>query len=102
MLCASSPGMGKQFHQWIPHLSDKQSQLRERADVKSVREYYTKIYPSASKDDIADAADSYVAVQRHKFRLAKMYPEMKLDEIELLSTLITAEQIDQYEKESGN
>ena len=20
MLCASSPGMGKQFHQWIPHL----------------------------------------------------------------------------------
>jgi hypothetical protein len=102
MLCAASPGMGKQFHQWIPHLSDKQSQLRERADAKSVKEYYAKIYPSVSKDDIAAAADGYVAAQRHKFRLARLYPEMKLDEIELLSTLITEEQIDQYEKESGN
>jgi hypothetical protein len=94
--------MGKQFHQWIPQLSDKQSQLRERADAKSVKEYYAKIYPSVSKDDIAAAADGYVAAQRHKFRLARLYPEMKLDEIELLSTLITEEQIDQYEKESGN
>lgn len=102
MLCAASPGLGKQFHQWIPHLSDKMSQLKERADAKSVKEYYAKIYPSASKDDIAEAADSYVTAQRHKFRLARLYPEMKLDEIELLSTLITEEQIDQYEKESGN
>ena len=23
MLCASSPGLGKQFHQWIPHLGSK-------------------------------------------------------------------------------
>lgn len=102
MLCAASPGLGKQFHQWIPHLSDKMSQLKDRADAKSVKEYYAKIYPSASKDDIAEAADSYVTAQRHKFRLARLYPEMKLDEIELLSTLITEEQIDQYEKESGN
>jgi hypothetical protein len=23
MLCAASPGIGKQFHQWIPHIRDK-------------------------------------------------------------------------------
>ena len=44
LLCAAAPGLGKQFHQWIPHIKDRVSKLRESPKQKEVKEYFKKIY----------------------------------------------------------
>jgi hypothetical protein len=102
MLCAASPGMGKQFHQWIPHLNSKLGEFKTQANKKEVKEYFTKVFEGASASDINDAAEQYVSEQRHKVRLAKMFPEMKIVDIETLSQYITEKEIDDYERDSGN
>ena len=102
MLCASSPGMGKQFHQWIPHLSNKVSQLKEVPKEKDVSEYYAKIYPKASDTDRKALASVFVDSQKTKVYLAKKFPQLKIEDIETLSQIITDEDIRQYEKDNGN
>lgn len=102
MLCAASPGMGKQFHQWIPHLNAKLGEFKTEANKKEVKEYFTKVFAGASTDDIDDAASQYVTEQRHKVRLARMFPEMKIGDIEELSKHVTQQDIDDYERECGN
>lgn len=102
MLCSISPGMGKQFHQWIPHLSNKVSQLKEVPKEKDVAEYYAKIYPKSSVDDRKALAGVFVDTQKTKVYLAKKFPELKIDDIEILSQIVTDEDIKQYEKDNGN
>jgi hypothetical protein len=102
MLCASSPGMGKQFHQWIPHLNAKFGRLEIRATKKDAREYFEKVYKGASKEDIALITDAYVEEQNHQHRLSQLYPDMKIDDIKTLSKIITSEDLDQYEAQCGN
>ena len=102
MLCAASPGMGKQFHQWIPHLNPKLGEFKTEANKKEVKEYFTKVFTGASTDDIDDAASQYVTEQRHKVRLARMFPEMKIMDIEELAKHVTQQDIDDYERECGN
>ena len=101
MLCASSPGIGKQFHQWIPHLNAKYAELRADATKKDVGDYFAKVYPKMSKDTLADITDGYVSNQRHMRRLAELYPDMKLDDLELLAQLTPTEEIDKYDRDSG-
>ena len=38
MLCAASPGMGKQFHQWIPSIGSKVAKLETPAKLKDIKE----------------------------------------------------------------
>jgi len=102
MLVAASPGMGKQFHQWIPHLSDKIGQLKTEATKKEVKDYFTKVFAGASSDDIDDAASQFVKDQRHKVKLSKMFPEMKISDIEVLAQQVTQQDIEDYERECGN
>lgn len=102
MLCAASPGMGKQFHQWIPHLSNKVSQLKEVPKEKDVSEYYEKIYPKADPVDRGVLASVFVQSQKTKVNLAKKFPHLKIEDIETLSLIVTDEDIEQYEKDSGN
>lgn len=102
MLCAASPGMGKQFHPWIPQIKEKVSLLKEQAQLKDVKEYYKKIYPKADEDDITEVSKAYVTEQKKKFYLASVYPEMKIADIEILSQTITDEEIEQYERDRGN
>ena len=102
MLVAASPGMGKQFHQWIPHLSAKLGELKTEANKKEVKDYFTKVFAGASSNDIDDAATQYVTDQRHRVRLAKMFPQMKVSDIESLAQYVTTQDIDDYERESGN
>jgi len=101
MLCASSPGVGKQFHQWIPHLNAKYAELRADANKKDVSDYFTKVYPKMSRDAITDISEGYVAGQRHQRRLAEIYPDMKLQDIELLAQLTTQQELDDYDRDSG-
>jgi hypothetical protein len=102
MLCAASPGLEKQFHQWIPHIKDRVSKLRESPKQKEVKEYFKKIYPSYSDSDIGLLSNAFVDNHRKKKYLADRFPELKYDEIELLSELITDEDITAYEDACGN
>lgn len=102
MLCASSPGLGKQFHQWIPQIKEKVSELRENAQLKDIKEYYKKIYPKAAADDIDEVSKVFVQEHKKKCYLAQKFPNMKLEDIELLSSVVTDKEIQDYERESGN
>lgn len=102
MLCASSPGLGKQFHQWIPHLGSKVTELKEPAKTKDIKEYYTKIYPKVDSDSIDEIAKQFVVEHKRKCYLAETFTNLKQSDIEVLSQLVTDEDIKQYEKERGN
>jgi hypothetical protein len=102
MLCAASPGLGKQFHQWIPHIRERVTRLLDSPKQKEIKEYFKKIYPKTNDGDLTLLSEVYVDSHKKKMYLAKKFPELKFDEIELLSDLTTDEDIKQYEKDSGN
>ena len=102
MLCASSPGMGKQFHQWIPHLSSKIAQLKETPKEKDVADYFGKIYPKSNPSDRQELASEFVKTQKKKVYLANKFPHLKIEDIETLSAVVTDQEIARYEKDSGN
>jgi hypothetical protein len=102
MLCAASPGIGKQFHQWIPHIRDKVAKLKESAKVKEVKEFYKKIYPKTDEKSLDEFVDAFVEDHKRKTYLAETFPNLKLDDIETLNALVTDEDIKHYERERGN
>jgi hypothetical protein len=102
MLCASSPGIGKQFHQWVPQIKERVVKLRENAKPKEIKEYFKKIYPKSSDADVALITQVYIETHKKKMYLADKFPTLKYDEIELLSDLITDDDIENYEKAWGN
>ena len=102
MLCASSPGVGKQFHQWIPVIRDKVVKYKEAAKTKEVKDYYTKIYPKADSETLNEITQAYVTEQKRKMVLSALFPNMKLSDIETLHQVVTDEEIRQYEKDLGN
>lgn len=102
MLCASSPDIGKLFHPWIPQIKDRVVKLKEAAKAKDIRDYFSKVYAGYDKDLIEEISQAYVTQQNRKYYLSKKFPTMKLSDIEILNDLITDDDIDQYEKESGN
>jgi hypothetical protein len=101
MLCAASPGLGKQFHQWIPHLSGKVAQLKETPKEKDVADYFGKIYPK-SVEATKKLASVFVDIQKKKVYLANKFPHLKIEDIETLASITTDEDIAQYEKDHGN
>lgn len=102
MLCASSPGLGKQFHQWIPHIKTNVAKLSEKATLKEIKEYYKKIYPNTDDSSLDEFATLFTQQQNRKVYLAERFPHLKFDDIELLNELITDEEIAEYERNSGN
>ena len=102
MLCAASPGLGKQFHQWIPHLSGKIAQLKETPKEKDIRDYFTKIYPKTSDANLYAISEEFVTTQKKKVYLANEFPHLKIEDIETLAAITTDNDIAQYEKDHGN
>lgn len=102
MLCASSPGMGKQFHQWLPHLNSKIGTLKEAAKLKDVSDYLEKVFLKADKASIKEYAVEFTAQQNHKHRIAKLFSDAKIEDVEVLATLITPDDLDQYDINCGN
>jgi hypothetical protein len=102
MMCASSPGVGKQFHQWIPNISPKVSKLQAPAKLKDIKEYYKKIYPRADSDDIDAVSEAFVASQKRKLKLAELFPNMKLCDIEQLNAVISDDDLSRYLRDLGN
>lgn len=102
MLCASSPGLGKQFHQWIPNISQKVAKLEAPAKLKDIKEYYKKIYPKADPTDIDEVSKAYVDSHKRKKHLAELFPHLKQSDIETLNEITSDEQIAEYERDLGN
>jgi hypothetical protein len=102
MLCAASPGLGKQFHQWIPHLSGKIAQLKETPKEKDIRDYFAKIYPKTSDANLYAISEEFVTTQKKKVYLANEFPHLKIEDIETLAAITTDKDIAQYEKDHGN
>jgi hypothetical protein len=102
MLCAAGLGQGKQFHPWIPQIKERVSKLKDKATVKDVKEYYSKIYPKESETIHKELAEAFVKEQTRKVYLAQKFPDLKFDEIEILNGIISDNEIEQYEKDNGN
>ena len=102
MLCASSPGVGKQFHQWIPHIKERVRTLQESTTAKEIAEFFKKVYPKENTDTISLLSKTYADNHKRKKYLAEKFPTLKLDEIELLNGLITDQDIKNYEEDAGN
>lgn len=102
MLCAASPGIGKQFHQWIPHIKDKVRKLKEPATVKDIKEYYSKIYPKTDEGTLKEFAETFVRDHKRKVYLSETFPNLKIEDIETLNQIVTDEEIREYERERGN
>lgn len=102
MLCSASPGMGKQFHQWIPHIKEKVAKYKESATIKEVKDYFAKVYPKTNGDDLTEISKAFVQEQKKKMHLARMFPNMKFSDIEALSQVVTDADLEQYERDRGN
>jgi hypothetical protein len=102
MFCAGSLGAGKQYHQWIPHLKIGVTSLRDKVKISDIIDYFTKIYPKYSSDDIMTMSEAYVLEHKKMYFLAKIYPNLKYGDIKILANIITEADIEKYEKESGN
>jgi hypothetical protein len=102
MLCAASPGIGKQFHQWIPEIKLKVAKLQESASLKEIKEYFKKTYSKASDTDIEELSKTYIEQHKRKKYLAEAFPNLKLSDIEVLNEVVTDEEIKQYEMDRGN
>ena len=101
MLCAASLGEGVKKHKWIPQLPKDVYTLKKRATAKDYKEYFTKVYPSASTKEVTEIAEAYTLNQQHLYRLSQLYPSMKREDLESLATMVSPEDIDQYERDSG-
>lgn len=100
-LCVAGLGK-KQFHKWIPQLRERVADLREKATVSEVKEFYKKIYKNIDNDTLNQLSELYTNQQNKKYYFANKFPEMKLQDIEILSEFVTLDEIEQYEQDSGN
>lgn len=101
MLCAASPGKGEQYHKWIPHIREKISKLQDHIKNDELKEYYTKVYPNIDKELIKEIVNTHAKLHKTKMYLAEQYPNLKFDEIDLLSQLISDADIENHKKENG-
>jgi len=102
MLCAATLGKGKQYHQWIPNLRPKVTKLQEPATVKEISEYFSKVYPDADENLIKEISENFVKQHKRKVYLSDRFPNLKIDDIDLLNNLVTDEEIEKYERDLGN
>lgn len=102
MLCAASPGRGPQKHQWIPHLKASYVSLKKLVPLADAKAYFKKLYPTAGDKDISEIAKEFVRENKRKVRLAKIYPNLKIADIEVLNTTVTDDDLKQYERDLGN
>lgn len=100
MLCAASPGLGKQYHHWIPNININVSKLKSMAKQKDVKDYYSKVY-DVDSDTLNELTEAFMQEQHRKFKLAEMFSNLKISDIETLNSIVTDEDIKKYERDLG-
>lgn len=101
-LCAASLGKGKQFREYLPTLSKPVVEYRRTATLEEVKKYFTKLHPKVDVELINEISKLYIEQQKRKCYLAEKFPTMKIVDLNVLNELITDEEIQEYEKNSGN
>jgi hypothetical protein len=76
--------------------------LKESPKTKEIKDYFKKVYPKSSDSDLNIISEVFVDNHKKKMYLANRFPELKFDEIELLSELVTDKEIEEYERKLGN
>ena len=102
MLCAASPGIGKQFHQWIPNISTNVAKLKTVPKAKDILDYYKKVYPKQNESLLKELTEAFITENKKKKYIADIYPNLKIEDIETLSQMISEEDIKKYEEDRGN
>lgn len=102
MLCAASPGMGKQFHKWIPQLSSKTGNLKQPMSEKDVISYLKKVSPGADDTTVKNSAREFTDTHNHRVAVAEIFSTLKLEDLHLLAELISTEELDEYQSQLGN
>lgn len=102
MLCAAGLGQGKQFHQWIPQIKESIGDLRDKAKTTEIFDYYKKVYKDIDESILKEMSKQFVEQQNKKVYLAKLYPDLKIDDVEVLSQFVTDADISKYEQDNGN
>lgn len=101
MLCASSPLKGEQYHKWIPHIREKLSKLQDNIKGDELKEYYLKVYPQADEELQKEIVQIHTTLHIKKMYIGKQFPNLKFDEIELLSKITTDDDIEKHKQENG-
>lgn len=101
MLCAAGTG-NKQFHQWVPEIKKSVRDLKEPAKSKDVSDYFSKVYKGCSPADIKEITQAFIIEHEHKRRIRGLYPDMKVSDVEVLASIITDRELNEYAKQSGN
>lgn len=102
MLCAAGLGKGKQFHSYITSIKESVTSLKEKASLKDIEEYYKKSHKNINDEDVKKLAKNFTLLQNKKFQLNKRFPELKLEDIDTLSHLVSDTDIVNYDKDCGN
>lgn len=102
MLCASSPKQGTMRRAWIPQIREKIASLKEKSTKTEIKEYYTKTYPNTDKETINEIAEVFTDRQHKKVLLAEYFPNMKIEDIELLAALVNETELENYAKDLGS
>ena len=102
MLCAAGLGKGKQFHSYITSIKESITSLKEKANIKDIKDYYKKANKNISDHDLEEFSRIFTLVQNKKFELNKRFPDLKLEDIDTLSQLVSDKDIDTYDKDCGN
>ncbi len=103
MLCAASPGVGKQFHSWVGGMNTKITELREPAKLADFRDWVQKsVGGGITSDQVELIAKELLDKQHREYYLATQYPHLHRDDIETLGALTNDSEIQQHRRDSGN
>ena len=56
----------------------------------------------ANPEDVAAVSEAFIEENKKKYYLAKKFPQLKFEDLELLSTIVTDNEIKEYERDLGN
>lgn len=101
MLCAGSPGLGKQFHQWLGGQSPRIAAYREPVKPKEASDWVDKNYGQYSEEQRKSIAAAYLQDQHTKVYLCQQYPHLKLQDIEVLHAILSDQEISQHREATG-
>ena len=96
MLCAASPGLGRQQHAYIPQLTANKINFREPISTADAIKYFSKLGWSEQQ------ATEWSYYQQRAAKLAQICEYLNVDDLGLLAGILTDSDIEAYYRECGN
>lgn len=101
MLCASSPGIGRQRRKWLSHIKNGVISLKECAKFKDMREYWVKNLGNTNTKEIDEFTQNWVDKQNRGVYLANQYTNLKLNDIDTLNAILSDEEIEKHKEDNS-